>query len=115
MSSQGDLMSIKLKPCPCCGHEALIRNLHGEGEKFGSCCTNCFLEIDTVYHSEEAAARAWNRRVPDPVKAELLEALEKLLAWANTSQYEKTCGKAEHDDVVKNRAHVAIARAKEES
>lgn len=41
----------------------------------------------------------------------LLEALEKLLCWACTSQYEKTVGKAEHDDIVKGRARDAIALA----
>jgi Lar family restriction alleviation protein len=54
--------TVQLKPCPFCGSEAAIRNLHGEGVRFGVCCTKCFGEIDAVFRTREHAAEAWNRR-----------------------------------------------------
>ena len=54
-------MSTKLKPCPLCGHRAEIDS----SEDFGIVCTNedeCGVKIfDFV--SEQAAIKAWNRRV----------------------------------------------------
>ncbi len=61
--------NIKLKPCPFCGGEPMYSVVnHGDGgivycTKCGICTTSAL--TDTPYTAYEAAAAAWNRRVPE--------------------------------------------------
>jgi hypothetical protein len=42
----------------------------------------------------------------------LSDALTRLLRWSETSQHDKTCGRAEHSDSVRSAARAALAAAR---
>ena len=56
-------MSNTLKPCPFCGHEAVIDDC-GDYQYFVR-CTHCSINQDKLYAQRYDAVRAWNRRVND--------------------------------------------------
>lgn len=74
--------------------------------RYGSVCSENQCDIDK-YESNatrlDMAIAALRR------DGELETALRTLLAWANTSEYEKLSGLAERDDVVRARAMAALS------
>ena len=72
LTKEGDGMSERvLKPCPFCGGEATIRILRGKDgwrDRYAVLCRydegGCGAESG-LYHYEEEAIEAWNRRVAE--------------------------------------------------
>lgn len=69
----------KLKPCPFCGHEAMIS--YNSNYDFQAYCTNdaCFMSqiIMEDMETEEQARAAWNKRAPSAPAVPL----EPLARW----------------------------------
>ena len=59
----------KLKPCPFCGGEAILRQCqNGFNIWYRVRCKDCGIAQDSIgngYYSESQAIEAWNRRVKD--------------------------------------------------
>lgn len=51
---------IKLKPCPFCGHKAVIDDC-GDNRYFVR-CSHCSINQDKLYAQKCDAVKAWNRR-----------------------------------------------------
>lgn len=69
----------KLRPCPFCGHEAMI--CYNSDYDFQAYCTNdsCFMSqiIMEDMETEEQAREAWNKRAPSVPAVPL----DKLCEW----------------------------------
>ena len=71
-------MSVKLLPCPFCGHEAETETMSArKGYEADIHCNNCLVALhtitfDTKEEAVEQAIAAWNRRV-DPANPPLTE------------------------------------------
>lgn len=61
----------KLKPCPFCGGEAIMRHISSIMDVFSYVtCTRCGVQspnfkVSSEYASDDKAAEAWNRRAND--------------------------------------------------
>ena len=71
MEQEGDGMSRELKPCPFCGSEPTIRIFRGKDgwrDRYAVLCRydegGCGAESG-LYHYEDEAIEAWNRRVTE--------------------------------------------------
>ena len=72
----------ELKPCPFCGNEGIQIRYQGGGLDWTIRCKVCGNK--TGHHKQrDSAELAWNRRAPDPEKAELVAALRDLLGSAH--------------------------------
>ena len=75
----------KLKPCPFCGHEAMIS--YNTDYDFQAYCTNdsCFMSqiIMEDMETEEQARAAWNKRTPSVPAVPL----DKLCEYLNSVIY----------------------------
>ena len=71
-------MEPELKPCPFCGGKAHIEQYGTARQSTSYSCEDCGCRLETgeVFNIGDD----WNRRAPDPVTADLLEALEDLHA-----------------------------------
>lgn len=49
----------ELKPCPFCGGKAEMEDV---GRLYFVRCRRCGVNQDHLYHSKQAAVKAWNRR-----------------------------------------------------
>lgn len=67
-----------LKPCPFCGGEAERFECEEADNTGGDVigCKKCQASTRVFFGEKEGLIEAWNTRHPDPVKAELVEALE---------------------------------------
>ena len=71
----------ELESCPFCGNEGIQIRYQGGGLDWTIRCKVCGNK--TGHHKQrDSAELAWNRRAPDPEKAELVEALRDLLGEA---------------------------------
>lgn len=64
---------MELKPCPCCGYEAVMETMTvRKGWEADVHCNGCLLSMHTITYDTEAEAVAhvtadWNRRAADVV------------------------------------------------
>ena len=90
----------KLKPCPFCGHEAMIS--YNSNYDFQAYCTNdaCFMSqiIMEDMETEEQARAAWNKRAPAVPSVPL----DKLCEWLAGNAWHLDCSdcEAEHCDCI---------------
>ena len=82
---------MKLKPCPCCRGKAQYIEL--ENQFVFVACLRCEIR-GKKYSSKIVAAQAWNRRI-DPIKVQMLEALEAIAnednVYTKRNQYRLCC------------------------
>ena len=63
-------MVDKLKPCPFCGHKAVVEDC-GDNSYFVR-CSHCSINQDKLYAQKCDAVKAWNRRA-EPTQEETIE------------------------------------------
>ena len=86
-------MEPELKPCPFCGGEAEAHRGLQATQDIEIRCKKCaastgnYDDWHEVHENLAEAAEAWNRRAPDPVTADLLEALEELVESDKVAVY----------------------------
>ena len=59
------IMDKKLKPCPFCGGEAVLKDSFLSDDSFIVRCTKCYAQTDAFisnFDTPEEAIAAWNRR-----------------------------------------------------
>ena len=60
--SEGKIVNKKLKPCPFCGGEAIVRSYSVDNDKYSIVtCIKCDVETP-MYEFRSDAIKAWNRR-----------------------------------------------------
>lgn len=119
----------ELLPCPFCGFRKVSLRCDGEGFYFATCSCGARSAANYGINAREVAASDWNTRAADPVRAELLEALQGVLATGlnGGNNYRlammaasrqvldaETLEKAEASEQAVQKAFAAIAKARED-